>query len=121
MDAGGVDTRHAAQARATNPRRVTPRPKRRPMCCISSVPAGDRYSITDLPAGEGEPNIADWSGDGSHALLTPEYGTKGAAISIDLHTGTRITIPNKGTLKYTLPTGNALRRRPATTATSPAR
>src|ERR1700759_2547581 len=61
-------------------------------------PAGDRYSITDFPAGTGEPNIADWSGDGSHALLTPEYATHGDAISLDLHTGARTTIPNQGTL-----------------------
>ena len=71
-------------------------------------PAGDRYSITDFPAGKGELNIADWSGDGSHALLTPQYGISGDAILLDLHTGARTTIPNQGTLRYTLPNGKAL-------------
>ena len=64
----------------------------------------------------------DWSGDGSHALLTPEYGTGGDAISLDLHTGTRTTIPTLvGTLKYTRPTVKPSWCRPATTAISPAR
>jgi hypothetical protein len=64
-------------------------------------PAGDRYSITEFPAGEGTPNIVDWSSDGSHALLTPQYGEDGDAISLDLHTGARTTIPKTGTVEYT--------------------
>jgi hypothetical protein len=72
-------------------------------------PAGDRYSITELPPPNDAGNLIDWSGDGSHALLTPEYGTKGAAISIDLHTGGRTTVPPLvGTLEYTRPDGKAL-------------
>jgi TolB protein len=71
-------------------------------------PAGDRYSITEFPAADGTRNLADWSGDGSHALLTPEYGTKGDSISVDLHTGARTTVPRDGTLKYTRPDGKAL-------------
>jgi hypothetical protein len=71
-------------------------------------PAGDRYSITEFPAGEGTPDIVDWSGDGSHALLTPQYGEGGDAISLDLHTGARSTIPKTGTLEYTRPDGKAL-------------
>jgi hypothetical protein len=71
-------------------------------------PAGDRYSITEFPAGEGTPDIVDWSGDGGHALLTPQYGKDGDAISLDLHTGARTTIPKTGTLEYTRPDGKAL-------------
>jgi hypothetical protein len=71
-------------------------------------PTGDRYSITEFPSGEGALEIADWSGDGSHALLTPQYGQPGDAISLELHTGTRTAIPNTGTLEYTRPNGQAL-------------
>lgn len=71
-------------------------------------PTGDRYSITEFPAGEDTPDIVDWSGDGSHALLTPHYGVDGDAISLDLHTGARTTIPKTGALEYTRPDGTAL-------------
>ena len=71
-------------------------------------PTGDRYSITEFPAGEDTPDVVDWSGDGSHALLMPHYGEDGDAISLDLHTGARTTIPDTGALEYTRPDGKAL-------------
>ncbi len=72
-------------------------------------PAGDRYAITEFPPPNNAGNLIDWSSDGSHALLTPEYGAKGAAISIDLHTGARTTVsPRDGNLEYTRPDGKAL-------------
>lgn len=71
-------------------------------------PTGDRYSMTEFPSGDDALEIADWSSDGSHALLTPQYGRRGDAISLDLHTGARITIPSTGTLEFTRPNGKAL-------------
>lgn len=76
-------------------------------------PAGDRYSIAEFPPADGARDLRGWSGDGSHALLTPKYGTKGDSISIDLHTGARTVIPlavvpRDEMLHYTRPDGKAL-------------
>jgi hypothetical protein len=71
-------------------------------------PAGDRYSITGFPPADGARDLRGWSGDGSHALFTPKYGTKGDSISIDLHTGARTVVPRDGMLAYTHPDGKAL-------------
>jgi hypothetical protein len=71
-------------------------------------PAGDRYSITEFPPGDGDPRLVDWSGDGSHALFETTKSGKDAALSVDLHTGTRTTTPVSGTPRYTRPGGTAI-------------
>jgi TolB protein len=70
-------------------------------------PAGNRYTITTFAPGSGL-SLADWSGDGSHALFTPSYVTPTSAISVDLHTGARTTIPVAGYPRYTRPNGTAV-------------
>jgi TolB protein len=72
-------------------------------------PAGNRYAITNFADdGKGEPELIDWSGDGSHALLEPNgYGSK-SVISIDLHTAAQTMIPIKGYARYSRPDGKAL-------------
>jgi hypothetical protein len=71
-------------------------------------PAGDRYSITEFPPADGLPGLVDWSGDGSHALFKVQHGFGATAISIDLHTGTRTSVPVDGDTAYTRPDGKAL-------------
>jgi len=61
-------------------------------------PAGGRYPITTFgaPSGFGRPTLADWSGDGSHALLSMRGRTgtdPDTAVSVDLHTGKQTTFP----------------------------
>ncbi|TPG33813.1 hypothetical protein EAH80_14870 [Mycobacterium hodleri] len=70
-------------------------------------PAGNRYTITTFPPGSNL-GLADWSGDGSHALFTQAYVTPTSAVSIDLHTGEQTTIPVAGYPRYTRPNGAAL-------------
>jgi TolB protein len=72
-------------------------------------PTGNRYAITSFPPGDDSgQHLADWSGDGSHALFTAGYGATPKAVSIDLHTGERTTIPVAGTHSYTRPDGKAI-------------
>jgi hypothetical protein len=71
-------------------------------------PAGNRYSITEFPPGEDKPDLVEWSGDGSHALFESIHGGQASAISIDLHTGERTTVPIQGTPAYTRPDGKSL-------------
>lgn len=72
-------------------------------------PAGNRYTITTFaPSNHGAPELIDWSGDGSHALLLPDGYRSSTAMSVDLHTGTQTTIPVKGYPSYTRPDGKAL-------------
>jgi hypothetical protein len=59
-------------------------------------PAGGRYPITTFPPpGEAAgPELGDWSGDGSHAMLyAHDPGASGAltVIMVDLHAGTQST------------------------------
>jgi hypothetical protein len=59
-------------------------------------PAGGRYPITNFPPPGAGPSatLADWSGDGSHALLyANEPGASGAltVTTVDLHTGAQAT------------------------------
>jgi hypothetical protein len=59
-------------------------------------PAGGRYPMTTFPPpGQGpSPTLADWSGDGSHAMLyTNAPGPSGAitVITVDLHSGAQTT------------------------------
>jgi TolB protein len=71
-------------------------------------PQGNRYPITTFVAGV-EPQLIDWSGDGSHALIEPDNYTRSSSlISIDLHTGAQATLPIQGYAQYTRPDGNAL-------------
>ncbi len=70
-------------------------------------PAGNRYTIATFAPGSSL-RLVDWSGDGSHALFTPGYVTPTSAVSVDLHTGEKTTLPVAGYPKYTRPNGTAL-------------
>lgn len=74
-------------------------------------PQGNRYPITTFDPGA-EPQLIDWSGDGSHALMKAEKYEPAASssplISIDLHTGVQTTLPLEGDAQYTRPDGGAL-------------
>lgn len=71
-------------------------------------PAGDRYAISTFSRADARLDLADWSGDGSHALF--ESTGNPWVISIDLRTGkqTRIPIPARAYPRYTRPDGDAL-------------
>jgi hypothetical protein len=72
-------------------------------------PAGNRYAISTFSGADARLRLADWSGDGSHALfVSSEYPEPSKIISIDLHTGEQTTIPAKGYPRYTRPDGKAL-------------
>ena len=70
-------------------------------------PSGNRYTITTFGPG-GDLDLADWSGDGSHALFTHGGMNATSAISVDLHTGAQTTVPVMGYPRYTRPDGTAL-------------
>jgi len=70
-------------------------------------PQGNRYPITTFAPGA-DPDLIDWSGDGSHALFKPQGPGSTSIVSIDLHTGAQTTIPVKGYTRYARPDGNAL-------------
>jgi TolB protein len=70
-------------------------------------PAGNRYAITTFSGADARLDLADWSGDGRHAL----FDSTGHpwVISIDLHTGEQTRIPiDKGYARYARPDGKAL-------------
>jgi TolB protein len=71
-------------------------------------PAGNRYAITTFSGKDAGVRIADWSGDGSHALFADSDAAPSKAISVDLHTGEQTTIPVDGHPKYTRPEGTTL-------------
>ena len=73
-------------------------------------PAGGRYPITTFrpPGQQANPELVDWSGDGSHALFYAQYATPPTAIMVDLHTGGQTTLPVQGSPRYTRPNGKAL-------------
>jgi hypothetical protein len=73
-------------------------------------PAGGRYPITTFrpPGQQANPELVDWSGDGSHALFDAQYATPPTAIMVDLHTGTQTTLTVHGSPRYTRPHGKAL-------------
>jgi hypothetical protein len=71
-------------------------------------PAGERYSITEFPPADGLPGLVDWSADGSHALFQSVRGFDYTAISIDLRTGARTSVPVDETVTYASPDGKAL-------------
>lgn len=69
-------------------------------------PAGGRYLITTFASSNGQPpELVDWSGNGSHALLS---AGDDAAILVDLHTGKPTTISVNGHPRFTRPDGNAI-------------
>ena len=84
-----------------------PTPENVPTTVYLVDPAGNRYTITTFAPGSSL-RLADWSGDGSHALFTPGYVTPTSAVSVDLHTGEKTTVPVAGYPKYTRPNGTAL-------------
>jgi len=72
-------------------------------------PQGDRYTIATFGTeDESAPELIDWSGDGSHALLGAKYPAPAKVVSIDLHTGAQTTLPVDGYPRYTHPDGKSL-------------
>lgn len=83
-------------------------------------PAGGRYAITNFspwPAtGPGLPGVtpllADWSGDGKHALFEDLYEVGGhtTMVEVDLTNGAKqtLTVEGDATGAYTRPTGQAI-------------
>jgi TolB protein len=69
-------------------------------------PAGNRYAISTFSGADARLDLADWSGDGSHALF--DSTGNASVISIDLHTGEQTRIPVQGSARYTRPDGKAL-------------
>jgi hypothetical protein len=58
-------------------------------------PAGGRYAITTFaPSSDGPPQLIDWSGDGNRALFQAHgRGSSTTVTEVDLHTGTKTTLP----------------------------
>src|SRR6202171_5329736 len=75
-------------------------------------PAGGRYPITTFPppGKKAGPELIDWSGDGSHALLDARYADPPTTIMVDLHTGAQTTLPVNGSPRFTPPDGKELLR-----------
>ena len=73
-------------------------------------PAGGRYPITTFPppGQQANPELVDWSGDGSHALFDAQYAKPPTAIVVDLHTGKQTTLPVQGLPHFTRPNGKAV-------------
>lgn len=70
-------------------------------------PTGNRFPVTTFAPGSNL-QLADWSGDGSHALFAAAYSAPDSAVSVDLHTGEKTTVPLSGFPRYTRPKGTAL-------------
>jgi hypothetical protein len=70
-------------------------------------PQGTRYSITTFAPGA-DPELIDWSGDGSHVLIEPQGYGSSSVVSIDLHTAAQTTLPIEGYAQYTRPDGKSL-------------
>jgi hypothetical protein len=84
----------------------TPTPERAPATLYLVDPAGGRYSITTFPPSSGEPpQLVDWSGDGSRALVTEGDST---AIIVELHTGKQTTITAHGQPHFSRPDGKTI-------------
>jgi hypothetical protein len=72
-------------------------------------PQGNRYTIATFGMeDDSAPELLDWSGDGSHALLGARYPAPSKVVSIDLHTGAQTTLPVNGYPRYTHPDGKSL-------------
>ncbi|MCV7408218.1 hypothetical protein AWC05_18870 [Mycobacterium florentinum] len=112
----------APQAASQNPPTSAPRPPTQPLTLYLFDPAGGRYAITTIPpspatepGGAGNPrDLADWSGDGRHALLEDRFAAGGhiTMTDVDLATGTKqsFTIASQGSAlgAYSRPTGQAI-------------
>lgn len=70
-------------------------------------PVGNRFAITTFAPGSNL-GLVDWSGDGTHALFAPKFVAPTSAVSVDLHTGEKTTVPVAGFPRYTRPSGKAL-------------
>ena len=72
-------------------------------------PAGGRYPVTTFPPpGEhAPPELVDWSGDGTHALLYTVSANPTATV-VDLRSGAQKTVSVKGFPRFTLPEGKAI-------------
>ena len=69
-------------------------------------PAGGRYRVTTFPSSSAQPPaLVDWSGDGSHALLSTGDST---AIVVELRTGKQTVITVDGLPRFARPDGNAI-------------
>jgi TolB protein len=83
-------------------------------------PAGGRYAITTFPPSKGAgpddpshtPQLADWSGDGRHALFEEfvDAGGKTTVTEVDLATGAKqtFTAPAYTSVAYSRPTAQAI-------------
>jgi hypothetical protein len=69
-------------------------------------PAGGRYPITTFPASSAQqPELVDWSGDGSRALLETGDTT---AVLVELRTGKQTAITVGGHPRFARPDGSAI-------------
>ena len=81
-------------------------------------PQGNRYTIATFGTeDESAPELIDWSGDGSHALLGAKYPAPAKVVSIDLHTGAQTTLPVDGYPATRILTANRCWWRTTTTPT----
>src|ERR1700712_561949 len=76
-------------------------------------PEGGRYPVTTFPPpGDGpNPNLVDWSGDGTRALAYAQGDKQGTVIEVDLHTGKQSSFTVDGFdvhPRYTQPQGKAV-------------
>jgi hypothetical protein len=83
-------------------------------------PAGGRYAITTFPPSKGAgpddpshtPQLADWSGDGRHALFEEfvDAGAKTTVTEVDLASGAKqtFTAPAYTSVAYSRPIGQAI-------------
>ena len=89
----------------------SPAPDTVPATLYLVDPAGGRYAITTFPP-TADPNLDDWSGDGSHALFTSAGpGSSTVITELDLHNGARTTFTVNGSFvapHFTRPDGKAV-------------
>ncbi len=76
-------------------------------------PTGTRYAITTFPppGDKSNPELVDWSGDGSRALFFMQGQDHGTVIEVDLHTGVQTSFPVNSfdvTPRYSRPNGKAV-------------
>jgi hypothetical protein len=105
-----------------NPGQTPPggQPTAAPVTLYLLDPAGGRYAITTFAPSKGAgpddpshtPQLADWSGDGRHALFEEfvDAGGKTTVTEVDLATGAKqtFTAPSYTSVTYSRPTGQAI-------------